>query len=420
MELNGLDVYLVGGAVRDELLNRPVADRDWVVIGATPKMLIEQGYQQIGNDFPCFLHPKTKEEYALARTERKSGKGHTGFICDFGPEVTLEEDLSRRDLTINAIAKTESGDYVDPYNGRADLNNKILRHVSDAFAEDPLRVLRVARFAARYADLGFTVHPDTLVLMAQLASNGELDELTPERVWKEMSRALTEPRPSEFFRVLRACGALKTLLPELDCLFGVPQPAEHHPEIDTGDHVMMVVDTARAYFDNPIVTWAALLHDLGKGLTPKEEWPSHIRHEIRGVPLVEEVCNRYKLPKDFRTLAMLVSEHHLRCHKLLDMKPKSILKLLEALDGFRRPERVKHFAQTCEADARGRLGLEDRSYPQSWLLIKCGEEGKNIDIKPLLEEGYQGLKLAEKIRRLRLSAIKCFMANYRKETLGKS
>lgn len=420
MQSNDIHVYLVGGAVRDELLNRPVADRDWVVIGATPNMLIEQGYRQIGNDFPCFLHPKTKEEYALARTERKSGKGYTGFICDFGPEVTLEEDLSRRDLTINAIAKSESGEYVDPYNGRADVTNKILRHVSDAFVEDPLRVLRVARFAARYADIGFSVHPDTLVLMTQLVDSGELDALTPERVWKEMSRALSEPRPSEFFRVLRACGALKVLLPELDCLFGVPQPAQHHPEIDTGEHVMMVLDTAKAYFDTPIVTWAALLHDLGKGLTPKEEWPRHIRHEIRGVPLVEAVCHRYKLPKDFRTLAMLVSEHHLRCHKLLEMQPKSILKLLEALDGFRRPERVSYFVQTCEADARGRLGLEDRDYPQAQLLIKCVEVGKAINIKPLIEAGYQGLKLAEQIRRLRLSAIRRFMVNYKKEMLGKS
>jgi len=411
-----MQVYLVGGAVRDELLNRSVADRDWVVIGATPNMLIEQGYQQIGNDFPCFLHPKTKEEYALARTERKSGKGYTGFICDFGPEVTLEEDLSRRDLTINAIAKSESGEYVDPYNGRADLANKILRHVSDAFVEDPLRVLRVARFAARYADIGFSVHPDTLALMTQLVDSGELNALTPERVWKEMSRVLSEPRPSEFFRVLRACGALKVLLPELDCLFGVPQPEQHHPEIDTGEHVMMVLDAAKAYFDTPIVTWAALLHDLGKGLTPKEEWPRHIRHEIRGVPLVEAVCQRYKVPKDFRTLAMLVSEHHLRCHKLLEMQAKSILKLLEALDGFRRSERVRYFAQTCEADARGRLGLEDRDYPQAQLLVKCVEAGKGINIKPLIEAGYQGLKLAEKIRRLRLTAIKNLMSSYQKKS----
>lgn len=408
-----LDVYLVGGAVRDELLGRPVADRDWVVIGATPEALINQGYQQIGNDFPCFLHPQTKEEYALARTEKKSGKGHQGFICDFSPEVTLEEDLSRRDLTINAIAKTPEGEYLDPFNGRADLDNKILRHVSPAFAEDPLRVLRVARFAARYSELGFSVHPETLSLMKQLANNGELETLTAERVWKEMSRALTEAQPSAFFRTLRACGALKVLLPELDDLFGVPQPPQHHPEVDTGEHVMMVVDMAKQLFDTPIVTWAALMHDLGKGLTPEEEWPSHIRHEIKGVPLVEQVCERYKVPKDFRTLAMLSSEHHLRCHKLLEMKGKSILKLLEALDAFRRPERAKYFSQACEADAKGRLGLEDKPYPQAQLLLECHKAAANIDIKPLLSEGYQGLKLAEQIRKMRIGAIKRYMAQYK-------
>jgi len=408
-----VEVYLVGGAVRDELLNRPVVDRDWVVIGATPKILIDQGYQQIGNDFPCFLHPETKDEYALARTEHKSGKGHTGFVCDFSPEVTLEEDLSRRDLTINAIAKTAEGEYIDPYNGQTDLMNKVLRHVSDAFADDPLRVLRVARFAARYAILDFTVHPSTLEIMTQLVDSGELAELTPERVWKEMSRALTEPRPSEFFRVLRTCGALKVLMPELDSLFGVPQPPQHHPEVDTGDHVMMVVNIAKERFDNLIVTWAALMHDLGKGVTPEVEWPRHIRHEIKGVPLVEAVCERYKVPKDFRTLAMLVSEHHLRCHKLLEMRPKSVLKLLEVLDGFRRAERVRYFAQACEADARGRLGLEEREYPQSSLLIDCNQVAIDTDIKPLLSEGYEGLKLAEQIRRLRLGSIKCYMAQYK-------
>ncbi len=301
-----MKIYLVGGAVRDELLGRPVADRDWVVIGATPEVLLEQGYQQIGNDFPCFLHPDTKDEYALARTEKKSGSGHTGFICDFSPQVTLEEDLSRRDLTINAIAKSLEGGYIDPYNGRKDIEDKVLRHVSEAFAEDPLRVLRVARFGARYSELGFQVHPDTLLLMNQLVKQGELATLTPERVWKEMSRALMESRPSEFFRILRQCGALHVLLPELDRLFGIPQPHQHHPEVDTGEHVMLVIDEARQRFNNPIVTWAALMHDLGKGLTPEEQWPRHICHEIKGVPLVEQVCERYRLPKDHRTLAMLV------------------------------------------------------------------------------------------------------------------
>lgn len=415
-----MKTYLVGGAVRDELLGRTVADRDWVVIGATPEVLLAKGYRQIGNDFPCFLHPETKDEYALARTEKKSGRGYKGFVCDFSPEVTLEEDLSRRDLTINAIAKTPGGNYVDPYGGMEDIKNRVLKHVSDAFAEDPLRVLRVARFAARYAELGFQVHPDTLLLMSQLVKQGELAELTSERVWKEVSRALTENRPSEFFRTLRKCGALNILFPEIDRLFGVPQPPLHHPEIDTGEHVMLVIDEARQRFNEPIITWAALMHDLGKGITPKNEWPQHIRHEIKGVPLVEQVCERYKLPKDYRTLAVLASEHHLRCHKLLEMKGKSILRLLEVLDGFRRPKRVEHFARVCEADARGRLGMADRDYPQSLLLIKCNEVACDIDIRPLIDAGYEGLRLAEQIRRLRLSAIKRYMAKYKKSVLQKA
>lgn len=397
--------YLVGGAVRDALLGRPVADRDWVVVGSSPDKLLAQGFQQIGSDFPCFLHPETKEEYALARTERKSGAGHTGFICDFGPDITLEEDLSRRDLTINAIAQTEVGDYVDPYGGIEDLKNGILRHVSEAFAEDPLRVLRVARFAARYAELGFQVHPETMALMARLAESGELATLTPERTWKEMSRALTEPLPSEFFKVLRSCGALKVIMPELDALFGVPQPAKHHPEIDTGVHVMMVIDIAREKFDNPIVTWGALVHDLGKGVTPEEEWPKHIKHEINGVPLVEQVAKRFKVPRDYTDLGKLVAEHHLRCHKLLEMRPRSIMRLLESIDAFRRPERVRYFAEVCEADARGRLGLENRDYPNGDILIGCTASASKVDTGPLREAGYEGIKLAEQIRRVRIKRI---------------
>lgn len=415
-----LDIYLVGGAVRDELLDRPVKDLDWVVVGASPEILLDQGYQQIGNDFPCFLHPQTKDEYALARTERKSGKGHKGFVCDFGPEISLEEDLSRRDLTINAIAKTKNGEYIDPYGGRADLDARLLRHVSDAFAEDPLRVLRVARFAARYAELGFRVHPDTLKLMQKLVEDGELESLTPERIWKEMSRALEETKPSEFFLVLRACGALKVIMPELDILFGVPQPPQHHPEVDTGDHVMLCIDIARARYNTLIVTWATLVHDLGKGVTPKEEWPKHIRHEINGVPLVQAVSDRFKVPRDFCDLGKLVSEHHLRCHRLLEMRSKSVLRLLESLDAFRRPERLVYFTQACESDARGRLGLENRPYPQKDILIDCGKAGKNVDIKPLLEKGYKGLKLAEQIRRLRIKAIAEYLHEAQEEVQKKA
>lgn len=407
-----MNVYLVGGAVRDELLGRSVSDRDWVVTGATPEILITQGYQQIGNEFPCFLHPDTKEEYALARTERKTGKGHTGFICDFGPEITLEEDLSRRDLTINAIAKSPDGDYVDPYGGRKDLEAGVLRHVSDAFAEDPLRVLRVARFAARYAELGFQVHPSTLALMQQLVEAGEVAELTAERVWKEMSRALTEPRPSEFFRTLRACGALEVLLPEVDKLFGVPQPPKHHPEVDTGEHIMMVIDTARQHFNQPLVTFAGLLHDLGKGVTPEDQWPKHIKHEINGLEPVEAVCERFKIPKDYRALALIVTEHHLRCHRILDARGKVILRLLEAVDAFRRPERLQFFVQACEADARGRGEMQDNDYPQAAFLIGCAAAARQINIKPLLEKGYQGKKLAEQIRRLRIKAIAQFREEY--------
>ncbi|MFT6437930.1 MAG: tRNA nucleotidyltransferase (CCA-adding enzyme) [Candidatus Azotimanducaceae bacterium] len=401
--------YLVGGAVRDQLLGRPVADRDWVVVGSSPDELLKLGYKQIGNEFPCFLHPETKQEYALARTERKSGSGHTGFVCDFSPDVTLEEDLVRRDLTINAIAQTASGEYIDPYGGRDDLAKGILKHVSDAFVEDPLRVLRVARFAARFAELNFKVHPETMALMTSLSHSGELDELTPERIWKEMSRALSENKPSEFFEVLRACGALKVIMPELDVLFGVPQPAEHHPEIDTGEHVMMCIDIAKQKFDNPMVTWAALVHDLGKGITPASEWPKHIKHEINGVPLVKAVSNRFRVPKDYADLGRLVAEHHLRCHRLMEMKPGKIMDLLEAVDAIRRLERLQYFAQACETDARGRLGLKNRAYPNSALLVACGELINKVDAKPLLAAGYEGLKLAEQIRQVRIKRIAAYL-----------
>lgn len=403
--LEQFETYLVGGAVRDELLGLTIADRDWVVVGATPEAMLELGFEQIGKEFPCFLHPVTKEEYALARTERKSGSGHTGFVCDFSPDITLEEDLIRRDLSINAMAKASDGTIIDPYGGRQDLQHGILRHVSDAFIEDPLRVLRVARFAARFAPHQFKVNQSTLELMQQLATNGELETLTAERVWKEVSRALTEPVPSEFFQVLKSCHALAAIMPELDELSGVPQPAEHHPEIDTFGHVMLCIDYAKQTFDELIVTFATLLHDLGKGKTPEEEWPRHIKHEFRGVPLVKKVCKRLRTPKEFANLARLVAEHHLKCHTLPQLKPASALKLLEALDAFRKPERVILFSKACESDARGRLGLESREYSSPKLLVQYYRAAQQVATQPLLEQGFQGEALGEEIRQRRVQAI---------------
>jgi tRNA nucleotidyltransferase (CCA-adding enzyme) len=400
-----MEIYLVGGAVRDQMLGRTVSDRDWVVVGSTPEVLIRQGFQQVGSEFPCFLHPETKEEYALARSEKKTAAGHKGFISNFSPDVTLEEDLCRRDLTINAIAQSVDGQIIDPFAGSEDLKNGVLRHVSDAFVEDPLRVLRVARFAARYADLGFTVAPETMSLMTDITRSGELSHLTPERIWKEMFRALSEIEPSQFFRVLRECGALKVIMPELDRLFGIPQPPQHHPEVDTGEHVMMCLDIAKKYFNHPIVTWAVLVHDLGKGVTPETEWPKHIKHEIKGVPLVESISKRFKVPRDYADLGKLVTQYHLSCHKLLELRPRSILRLLEAVDAFRRPERLHYFAEACESDARGRLGMESRDYSNRQLLLGCASTAMKVDTKPLLDEGYRGIKLAEQIRRVRLQRI---------------
>jgi len=398
--------YLVGGAVRDELLDLPVSDRDYIVVGCNPQQLLQAGFQQVGKDFPVFLHPATKAEYALARTERKSGSGYTGFICDFGPDITLEEDLSRRDLTINAIAKSADGNYCDPFQGRADLRNRVLKHVSPAFIEDPLRVLRVARFAARFSHLGFTVDPSTMALMSELSHSGELETLTVERVWKETSRALGENTPSVFIRVLRECGALAVLFPEVDRLFGVPQTATHHPEVDTGEHLLLCLDIAKRLFDNDLVTFTVLCHDLGKGITTQAQWPRHIDHENAGVPLVEQLCQRLKVPKEYAAMARLVCLNHLRCHRIPEMKAGSILKLLESLDAFRRPGRVNVFTAACEADARGRLGFENRPYPQKDILNLCLQAANSVDIRALTERGLQGEALVAQIRQVRIEAIK--------------
>ncbi|SEA41235.1 multifunctional CCA addition/repair protein [Microbulbifer marinus] len=397
-----MKIYLVGGAVRDKLLDRPVHERDWVVVGADEAQMRELGFKPVGKDFPVFLHPDTGEEYALARTERKSGHGYGGFNVYAAPDVTLEQDLLRRDLTINAMAEGEDGQLIDPYGGRADLEARLLRHVSPAFAEDPLRILRVARFAARYHHLGFTVADDTMTLMRQMVAEGEVQHLVAERVWKEISRALTEPDPDIFIRVLRECGALKILLPEVEQLFGVPQPPRHHPEIDTGEHVMMALRIAPAELP---VRFAVLVHDLGKGITPEEILPSHRGHECGGLPLVRDVCKRWRVPKQLTALATGVCEYHLHCHKAFELRPQTLMKMLRALDALRRPERFEQFLLACEADARGRKGLQDRDYPQVDYLRKVRDAAAAVTADALMEQGFEGAELGKALDRARIAAI---------------
>nr|A4XZK2.1 RecName: Full=Multifunctional CCA protein; Includes: RecName: Full=CCA-adding enzyme; AltName: Full=CCA tRNA nucleotidyltransferase; AltName: Full=tRNA CCA-pyrophosphorylase; AltName: Full=tRNA adenylyl-/cytidylyl-transferase; AltName: Full=tRNA nucleotidyltransferase; AltName: Full=tRNA-NT; Includes: RecName: Full=2'-nucleotidase; Includes: RecName: Full=2',3'-cyclic phosphodiesterase; Includes: RecName: Full=Phosphatase [Pseudomonas mendocina ymp] len=407
-----MQIYKVGGAVRDRLLGRPVSEVDWVVVGASAEQMLELGYRPVGADFPVFLHPQTGEEYALARTERKSGRGYGGFTFHASPEVTLEEDLIRRDLSVNAMAEDEQGKLIDPYGGQQDLAARILRHVSPAFAEDPLRVLRVARFAARYAPLGFHVADETLGLMRQLAESGELAHLTAERSWKEISRALMEPRPDVFIQVLRDCGALAALLPEVDDLFGVPQPEAHHPEIDTGVHVLSVLRQC-AEHDQPLsVRWACLLHDVGKGLTPEAEWPRHIAHEHKGLRLIQAINERCKAPRDCAELAMLVGEFHTHGHRALELRPSTLLELLQRFDVFRRPQRFAEFVAACEMDARGRHGLEQRQYPQAAYLLGAAEAARQVPVKPLLEKGLKGAELGEALNRERLRALKAYKAQH--------
>ncbi|EGG99360.1 tRNA nucleotidyltransferase [gamma proteobacterium IMCC2047] len=400
-----MKTYLVGGAVRDELLGYPFHERDWVVVGATAEQMLEKGYQQVGKDFPVFLHPKSHEEYALARTERKSGKGYTGFICHSAPDVTLEEDLLRRDLTINAIAKDENGELVDPYNGQQDIENRVLRHVSAAFAEDPLRILRVARFAARYYHLGFRIADETLALMQQMVDVGEAGHLVPERVWKEIHSALTTQTPAEFFRVIRACGALKVLIPELDALFGVPQPKAHHPEIDTGEHIMLALQMAAQLSASTTVRYATLMHDLGKALTPADQWPKHYGHDVLGVKPVNVVGERLKVPKQFTELARLSAALHIRCHICQEMRPVKLLELIEAADAMRRPDRFEELLLVCEADIRGRKGFEEAAYPQARYLKQAFEAYKSVNPKQLVEQGFKGKVLGEELRKQRIDKI---------------
>ena len=400
-----LECYLVGGAVRDALLKEAAGDRDWVVIGASPEDMLERGFRAVGKDFPVFLHPVSGEEYALARRERKTGPGYTGFTTETGSDVTLEEDLSRRDLTVNAMAQDPDGGLIDPFGGAQDLNNGILRHVSDAFVEDPLRVLRVARFAARYAGRGFAVAPETVDLMRRISASGELASLVPERVWQETCRALGEADPSEFIRVLQRCDALDIIIPEIAALQGVLQNGEHHPEGDAFVHTLMVLDAATKISQQKEVRFAALVHDLGKAKTPQNEWPRHIKHEHRGITIVNALCDRLRVPSDYRELAVLVTREHLLMHRLAELRPETVLKLLNRLDGFRRPERLDPFLTACRADAAGRGDGTLGDYPQQPLLEKYFAAAKAVDLSDLADSPQDGKARKKIVDERRLDAI---------------
>lgn len=405
-----MKTYLVGGAVRDALLGLPVHERDWVVTGATPEEMAALGYRPVGKDFPVFLHPQSKEEYALARTERKTSRGYRGFAFQAGPEVTLEDDLVRRDLTINAMAQDDDGSLIDPYDGRGDLGRRILRHVSPAFAEDPVRILRVARFATRFAPMGFNIAADTMALMRQMVNDGEVDALVPERVWRECERSLMHERPSAFFNVLRECGALARVMPEVDALFGVPQRADYHPEVDTGIHTMMCIDVAAAMNAPLDVRIAALLHDLGKAVTPKAEWPSHRMHEMRGVPLVEEFCARLRIPSAPRDLAVLVTRDHLNVHRCTELRPETLLELLERMQALRKPDVFALALQACLCDARGRKGFEQSDYSQVRYLQGAAQIAREIEAGEVLAAGFSGVKVGQELARRRIEALKAWKA----------
>lgn len=402
--------YLVGGAVRDTLLDLPVSERDWVVVGATPGQMLALGYQQVGRDFPVFLHPESKEEYALARTERKSGNGYTGFICHAAPDVTLEADLLRRDLTINAIAQTAEGELVDPYHGRYDLQQRLLRHVSPAFQEDPLRVLRVARFAARFAHLGFHIAEETLALMQFMTREGELAFLTPERVWKETEKALATRSPHVYFQVLRDCGALAVLFPEIDNLYGVPAPAQWHPEIDSGVHTLMTLMIAARLTPEIDVRFATLCHDVGKALTPPALWPRHHGHGPAGVKLVEQLCQRLRVPNALRDLAKLVAEYHDLAHTVTVLQPKTLMKLFDALDVWRKPERLEKLVLTSEADARGRTNFEESPYPQGDYLREAFTVASAVTSGAVVADGFQGIGVRDELHRRRIAALTAWKA----------
>ena len=437
-----LNVYLVGGAVRDQLLNRAVKDHDYLVVGATVDKMLSLGFKQVGKDFPVFLHPNTKDEYALARTEKKQGQGYTGFTCYAEPDVTIEQDLFRRDLTVNAMAKSQNGEIIDPYNGQQDIKNRILRHVSNAFIEDPLRVLRVARFAARYYSYGFTIADETIELMTKISTSGELSTLSAERVWQEMERSLSEDispegispedanyestdstnkqkqaNPEVFFQILHQCQALKVIWPELDILWGIPNPAQWHPEICSGVHTMMVLQQAVLLTKNnknkTAIRFAALCHDLGKGLTASEHWPSHRGHEKAGLPLVEKISKQLKIPTYCKQLALKVCEHHLHCHKAYQLKPSTLLKIFNQLDVWRKPQEFDDFLIACKSDFLGRLGFENRPYPQEEYLKKAMLAASQVNAKIFVEQGLQGIEIKEAIAKARLNTIKKIKDEYK-------
>ncbi len=407
-----MKTYLVGGAVRDLLLNFPVTERDWVVIGATPEQMQALGFKAVGKDFPVFLHPETHEEYALARTERKTAPGYKGFIVHADPEVTLEDDLIRRDLTINAMAMTPEGQLIDPYHGQQDLQDKKLRHISPAFSEDPVRILRVARFAARYAHLGFSVAEETLELMQKMVNNGEINSLVPERVWAETQKALTEKTPSAYFAALKECGALAVIFPEIQQLFGVPQPAKYHPEIDTGIHCLLALDQSVRLSSNPVVRFATLTHDLGKGVTPKEKWPSHRGHETAGLPILQKLCARLRVPNHYSRLAAKVMEYHTHCHRIFELRPATIVDMLTALGAFKPVHDLDNFVLACEADAKGRTGLEKNDYSQARFLLAARQAAAEIDTSEIMQRNLQGPEIGQAIRELRIKAIKGLKYSY--------
>jgi tRNA nucleotidyltransferase (CCA-adding enzyme) len=408
-----MQTYLVGGAVRDKLLGRPIKDRDWVVVGSTTKQMLAHGYQAVGADFPVFLHPKTKEEYALARIERKISAGYTGFSCDASSGVSLEEDLLRRDLTINAMAMDDQGNIIDPYNGQQDLKNKLLRHVSAAFVEDPLRVLRVARFAARYHDLGFHIAPETLTLMQTIVINNELITLSAERVWQETARSLLETHPEVYFKNLRTCGAMAVWFPEVDRLWESPTPPKSDPEINIGIHTMMVLQQAVKLSDKLSVRFAALVHHLGRGLTSEEKWPSHPDHEKLGLGLINTLCDRLKTPNDCRELGLMVSEYHTHVHNAFELKASTVLGMLNRCDVWRKPQRFADFLLTCKADAKSRTTFKNSEYQNAEYIWQAYEAAAKVDIKAIVDKGYQGKAIKEQTEQQRISVIHAFKRFYK-------